>query len=248
MSSKSSTKLQLFLSLANYDPITHTTRAVSTDEFVGKYLGLKNGNGGSWCRKEVVKKYKMATKKQSGIIRYLWNQVSKEEKTVKYIFDQCPVNGNGGKGNPIKYIKIFGILGYDIEKQQPQIQRTICSKIKKYLKHKPCCVCGNRSNLAIDHKNDMLNDPRVLNVKTQHVNDFQSLCQHCNSLKRQVHIETVNTGKRYSATQIPSLAIFGIDFTCGNETFESSDINAMVGTYWYDPVAFMRYIKHQLSH
>ena len=31
---------------------------------------------------------------------------------------------------------------------------------------------------------------------------------------------------------------FGVDFTIGDANFDISDINAMVGTYWYDPVDF----------
>ena len=41
-------------------------------------------------------------------------------------------------------------------------------------------------------------------------------------------------------------SFFGIDFTKGTEDFDPSDIDAMVGTYWYDPCAFMEYIKKSL--
>ena len=37
-----------------------------------------------------------------------------------------------------------------------------------------------------------------------------------------------------------------IDFIEGDETFDKNDKNAMVGTYWYDPVRFMNYIKMSL--
>ncbi len=36
------------------------------------------------------------------------------------------------------------------------------------------------------------------------------------------------------------MAIFGVDFTEGDETYDPEDINAMKGTFWYDPIAFMR--------
>lgn len=80
-------------------------------------------------------------------------------------------------------------------------------------------------------------------MKTQTFDDFQCLCNHCNLQKRQVSKKTVELGKRYSATNIPMLSIFGVDFTQGDETYDKDDINAMVGTYWYDPVAFMTYLK-----
>ena len=39
------------------------------------------------------------------------------------------------------------------------------------------------------------------------------------------------------------MSIFGVDFIEGTEEFNRNDINAMIGTYWYDPVAFNRFIK-----
>jgi len=110
-----------------------------------------------------------------------------------------------------------------------------------------CVVCGSKSELVTDHKNDLYNDPRVLNAATQTKEDFQCLCNHCNLLKRQISKKTLETGKRYSALNIPSMSIFGIDFIKGTEEFNPSDINAMVGTYWYDPVAFNRFIKLKLK-
>jgi hypothetical protein len=56
----------------------------------------------------------------------------------------------------------------------------------------------------------------------------------------------LNTKKRYGATNISSLSVFGIDFINGDETYDISDINAMKGTYWYDPVQFMKILKEKL--
>jgi hypothetical protein len=52
----------------------------------------------------------------------------------------------------------------------------------------------------------------------------------------------LKSGKRYGATNIPSLSVFGVDFIQGDETFDINDPNAMVGTYWYDPIAFIKEI------
>jgi hypothetical protein len=109
-----------------------------------------------------------------------------------------------------------------------------------------CVVCGSRSDLVTDHKNDLYNDLRVLDRKTQTIEDFQCLCNHCNLQKRQVSKVTKETGKRIGATTIPSLAIFGVDFVEGDENIDESDVNAMVGTYWYDPVEFMKKIKEKI--
>lgn len=54
---------------------------------------------------------------------------------------------------------------------------------------------------------------------------------------------TKKLGLRYGATNIESLKIFGIDFISGDETIDFNDIDALKGTYWYDPVEFMKYIK-----
>lgn len=138
-------------------------------------------------------------------------------------------------GNYIKYLKFCGIT--EFYKNRP-----IRKDIRLYYKKQPCCVCGNKSNLICDHKNDLYNDNRVLDTKTQLLSDFQSLCNSCNLQKRQINIQCINTKKRFGATNIPMLRIFNIDFISGNEDFGINDINAMVGTFWYDPICFMKYI------
>ena len=122
-------------------------------------------------------------------------------------------------------------------------ERPIRRDISNFHKEKGCVVCGSHSDLVCDHKNDLYNDTRVLNEETQTHDDFQCLCNHCNLQKRQVNKKTRETGKRIGATTIPSLAVFGVDFISGDETFNPDDKNAMVGTYWYDPVAFMKELR-----
>ena len=39
---------------------------------------------------------------------------------------------------------------------------------------------------------------------------------------------------------IPQLAPFKVDFIEGDETYDETDVDALVGTYWYDPVEFMK--------
>ena len=39
---------------------------------------------------------------------------------------------------------------------------------------------------------------------------------------------------------IPQLSIFGIDFIQGDETYVETNTDTLVGTYWYDPVEFMK--------
>lgn len=134
--------------------------------------------------------------------------------------------------------------GYDKFNNDNINKRGIRKDIKDYHYKTGCVCCGCKNDLVIDHKNDLYNNPRVLNINTQNLNDFQCLCNHCNLQKRQVCIYTKKNKKRYGATNIPQLKIFGIDYIYGDETINFNDINALKGTYWYDPIAFMEYIKN----
>lgn len=121
-----------------------------------------------------------------------------------------------------------------------QGSRDVRADIKNHFKGKPCVACNQtKKNMVVDHKNDLLNDPRVLDPKTQRTDEFQSLCQRCNLSKREVCKKMRNTGKRQGATQINGeLALLSVDFISGDETYDPDDVNATVGTYWHDPIAF----------
>ena len=129
--------------------------------------------------------------------------------------------------------------------QDSQANRPIKKAIRDHFKDNCCVVCATEK-IVIDHKNDLYNDLRVLDSKTQTVDDFQALCNACNLRKRQVIKKTRETGKRFGATNIPALKLFGIDFITGDESYDPDDINAMTGTYWYDPVAFMEHIYNTI--
>ena len=138
-------------------------------------------------------------------------------------------------------------IGFDIYNNENINKRSIRKDIKNYHYKTGCVCCGSKSDLVIDHKNDLYNDPKVLNVLTQTVSDFQCLCNHCNLQKRQVCISTKKNNRRYGATNIPQLKIFGVDFIVGDESFDINDVNALKGTYWYDPIEFMKHIKDSLQ-
>jgi hypothetical protein len=230
---KKLSNFELFKKLGDYNTNTNTTRIVNVDEFINEYSSLQLGNGGSWCRRSATKNYKLATMKINGTINYLWDPTDDEKKNVITEFNtNCKIEKNGYY---IQYLKIFGIKAADHN-------RAIRKDIKEYYRKQPCCACGRTSELVCDHKNDLYNDTRVLNTKTQTLEDFQSLCNSCNLLKRQVAKDTIRTGKRYPAGNIPAMKVFGIDFTVGDETFDINDINAMVGTYWNDPIDFNKKI------
>lgn len=236
-------KIELLKKIGEYDTLTNQTRFVQKDEFIGEYRELYTQNGLNWCRIESARKtiYKIATMTANGKnIRLLWDNYTDIEKAEieKAFKDNCKIL----KGvNRVQYIKIFGL------KNKNDYNYSIRKDIKKHYKNKKCVVCGTNTDVQCDHKNGLYNDPRVLNIKTQTIDDFQPLCRHCNCQKRQVEKKTRETSIRYGATNIPSLAIFGIDFIEGDETINLEDINALKGTYWYDPVEFMKHIKLKLT-
>lgn len=230
-------KIKLFLKLSEFDernPNEH--KIVDVDCFTGEFGELSLGNGGSWCRRSAWKYHKVSTLKKNGTINYLWNSTDDEKETVIKAFSKYPK----GKGNKIQFIGVFGL-------KNTKNSRPIREDIKQYWKKFPCCHCGRKSDIVCDHKNDLYNDPRVLDCKTQTKEDFQSLCNQCNLLKRQICKNTRKTGKRYGATNIPIMKVFGIDFIEGDENYDPDDVNAMKGTYWYDPVAFMERVKERLK-
>lgn len=139
-----------------------------------------------------------------------------------------------------------GVIGFIIigENKNETKNRPINPDIKKHYKKKACIICGT-SKTVCDHKNDLYNDFRVLDIKTQHICDFQPICNNCNLRKRSVSLKTVKEKKR----QPPPPAIlqcFGISFTKGNEDYDPEDPDAMVGTYWYDPIAFLEECKKSI--
>lgn len=136
--------------------------------------------------------------------------------------------------------------GFDVYNNDNINKRRIRKDIKEHHYKTGCVCCGCKSDLIIDHKNDLYNDPNVLDINKQKMSDFQCLCNHCNLQKRQVCIYTKKNKKRYGATNIPQLKIFGIDFIDGDETFNPDDKDALKGTYWYDPIAFMEHIKKSI--
>jgi len=227
-------RIHLFKELAKFNESTGTSRTVCTTEFTGPYEDLKITNGGGWCRldHDFGCLYKVCTIKRNGETRFSWHPTDAES-------DQITAEMKGTreftKGTNIYLIKMCGYN--DLSSGRP-----IRQDIRNALKDGPCVSCGTSSKIEIDHKNGLYNDPRVLCVQGQTIDDFQSLCKHCNDLKRQTYVWSKRMGRRYGATSIPSLRVFGIDFVQGDENYDPSDPNATVGTYWHDPVSFMRNI------
>ena len=190
----------------------------------------ENGVSG-WITRDTIQAHSALNWGNNGVSRH---GVFFDDK--RYIWEKLPKSGK------ITHLRLSGINpDADVNTSRP-----IRDDIHAYHKKNECVVCGSRASLVTDHKNDLYNDQRVLNTTTQTIDDFQCLCNHCNLQKREVVKQCKATGCRYPATNIPQLRTFGIKYILGDDTFDSNDPNAMVGTYWYDPVAFMDFINNRI--
>jgi len=108
----------------------------------------------------------------------------------------------------------------------------IRTDIRKEIKKRACVVCGTHSTIECDHKNDLYNDMRVLNTKTQTLDDFQPLCKHCNALKREAK------KKKFSAKELPMYSHYSIDFYWEQNPEES---------FWYDPIKFRKRVDDEMN-
>jgi len=197
-----------------------------------KDLGLHGGPGnGSGDRAKLCKMYHTTYIYGNNVVSKTYpidlDLYKYQDKIIEYKKNRRESNGNER-----------GIIGFIIHcKNNDKLRgHPIREDIKKYFKDNNCIMC-DASKTICDHKNDLYNDLNVLNTKTQKTTDFQPLCNKCNLRKRAVSIKTVKDKKRQPPP--PSIRLLGIDFTQGDENYDPGDINAMVGTYWYDPMAFM---------
>jgi adenine-specific DNA-methyltransferase len=234
------TVIDLFKELGKFNSVTNTTVFVESSQFVGNYSRLHLGNGGSWCRFDSVfgRMYKVCTVSYSGIFRYSWDVSYKEKEDLKLL--ELKLEKSKIKGPTLRLIKICGLL----EKINP---KRIRKDIRDLVIKNSCVSCGSNHNIEPDHKNGLYNNPRVSNLKTQTVDDFQALCKHCNCQKRYTYTWQTTNSKRYPARLIPAIGVFETDFVCGGEKFDPDSVDAMVGTYWYDPIQFMKEIRIKMS-
>jgi len=123
------------------------------------------------------------------------------------------------------------------------IKKEIRNKLLQEFKN--CRHCGNHKDLCIDHKNDMYNDKRVLNEKTQTIDNFQVLCNKCNKdLKHQANVKEKKEGKIHSVKDF-NLSTFAFDnfeypWEKGIRIYDENDVNCKMYSYWYDVDEFNR--------
>jgi hypothetical protein len=143
----------------------------------------------------------------------------------------------------------IGIIGIFAFSKRENIEiRPINENIKKEIKKNPCVICGSKTDMACDHKNDLYNDERVLDSKTQIIDDFQPLCNHCNLQKKQVCIKEKQTQKIYSAKNIARYKQYRFEFPWEKKVFDKTDTKCKEDTYWFDPVEFDNKIYCYMSY
>lgn len=135
-------------------------------------------------------------------------------------------------------------VGFDLDVESANLlhSRPISKKIREHFKGKCCVACGSRKSMVIDHKNDLYNDPRVHNINTQLISDFQPLCNACNLKKRADCRKTKEQGKRQPAP-FQLLQVGCPAFIEGDEIFDENGLG-MKGTYWYDVQAYNNFCKN----
>lgn len=138
--------------------------------------------------------------------------------------------------------KKFGIIGVFIHslKNKTNVNRPIRCDIQYKYKSQACVVCGSNTDVLPDHKNDLYNDDRVLSIKTQIEDDFQTLCRHCNLKKRQVAKQEKKDQKLYSAKNIPQFKYYNFPFPWEFHCYDQTNPRCKEHSYWYDPVEFHR--------
>ena len=203
----------------NYTQIIHR-------ETLRKYPKLDwgdNGIGDRWAHK----KFNYTVIKNKNISTYSENDEN------KFIENNFIVNKfrseNNGKG-------IIGIFVHSIRINIPQ--RPIRDDIKKTIVQLCCVSCGSSSEIVCDHKNDLYNNERVLNKKTQKLQDFQPLCNHCNLQKRQIAKNEIKNEILYSAKNLAKYKVYRFEFPWEKKVFDKNESSTKEDTYWYDPVEF----------
>jgi hypothetical protein len=145
--------------------------------------------------------------------------------------------------------KIKGIVGLYIHSFRENVEtRPIRKDIDKAIKMKSCVVCGSKSGLVCDHKNDLYNDIRVLNIKTQILDDFQPLCNHCNLQKREISNKEKQNKKIYSSKNLEPFNQYDFEFPWEKKAFDDKDKDCKKDTYWYDPIEFHKKIYQYIQY
>lgn len=155
----------------------------------------------------------------------------KESTIAKYYYIEFDTSITPGNG-----IDRIRLNGYKDEVDRLG-EQTIRSDIRDYYKNERCVILGT-SNPEVDHKNGRKNDPRVMSLDTQKMEDFQPLSKAANDAKRQFCKDCKKTKKRYNA----KILGYPISFYKGDENHDGSPYGCE-GCFWYDPLEFRNHLE-----
>lgn len=229
----------LCLKKMNYHPDT----GGNIVHFTGDNACFASTNGCSWARTDglFAKTHKLVRVYKNKQYKATWDPTDIEVQTITKRIEQDAREHPDMYGAGRAVIGMFALGG---ERDVP-VNRTQPRKdIYQSLKNGPCVVTGSCSDIEVDHKNYLYNDPRVGDSKSQRKSDFQSLTKHINDVKRQAEVKMKQQSIRPPASDIPMFAVLVSrlqlpEYTRGGPSYNKDDIHATVGTFWHDPIAFM---------
>ncbi len=128
------------------------------------------------------------------------------------------------KGNRLTSVRCTGFAPHHQTNRAQGIPQEVREWFRSGL---PCAMCGTRSNVVPDHK-DGNKQPIKPGAK-----DFQPLCTHCNSVKREVCKRCSSTGNRFDARTLG----YSVGWVQGGVRFQPRTPRC-VGCYWCSPLEF----------
>jgi hypothetical protein len=220
------------------------TQIIPKEKLTGLKYGLDwhgNGVGNRWANS----KYNYTVIYNNGETKSYSSNISDQiDRTLLDIF----ITKSAHKGPK----SIIGLFVHSVRKII--LRHKVSAKIRDKIIVKPCVNCGTCAEIICDHKNDLYNDPRVSDTKTQVIDDFQPLCTHCNLQKRAAAKKEKETQHYFSAKNLPWYddKMYPFSFPWEKYTY-STDYYPKQDSYWYDPIEFQRkvdiyatYVRPQL--
>jgi hypothetical protein len=205
----------------------------------GQYIS-GNGIGDRFC----YKMFNYCVIYKSKKIKYYVDNQDYSPERDKFILDLDKIDLFFFENNNFENVKSSRIIGiYIFGYRTKSLQRPIRKDILDFIRKQSCINCGSGTDIACDHKNDLYNDDRVLNLKTQRLDDFQPLCRHCNLQKRQVCKNEILNNKVFNAQALlVKFSVYKDKFPWEFKTFDINNIYTKYDSYWYDVENYQRKI------
>ena len=137
-------------------------------------------------------------------------------------------------GNKLSSVRTIGFAYYH------EINRSLAipPEVRKWiLSGQPCAMCGTTSNIVVDHK-----DGNKQPLENPSKDDFQPLCNHCNTVKREICKKCNETGKRFDA----KILGYKISWLEGTDNYQPQSPRCR-GCYWFSPHIFRNKLRYELS-